>query len=40
MPSMHPHLPPRTWRETLVSVLVICLGFLVAWGFALLHLVN
>jgi hypothetical protein len=35
---MHPNMPPRTWRETLVNVLVICLGFTLAFGLALLHL--
>ena len=36
--SVHPHLPPRTWRETLVTSLVIMLGFLLAFGLALLVL--
>ena len=33
---MHPHLPPRTWRENLINGMVIVLGFLLAFGLALL----
>ena len=36
MSSMHPDLPPRSWRETLINVLVIVLGFLLAFWLALL----
>lgn len=35
---MHPHLPPPTWRENIVTGLVIVLGFALAFGLALLHL--
>ena len=35
---MHPNLPPRTWRENLVTFLVIVLGFTLAFGLALWHL--
>ena len=35
---MHPKLPPLTWRETLITFLVIVLGFLLAFGLALLVL--
>ena len=38
MPHMHPNLPPPTWRENVVTGLVIVLGFLLAWGLALLTL--
>ena len=36
---MHPDLPPRKWGETIVTALVIALGFLAAFGLALLVLV-
>jgi len=35
---MHPDLPPPTWREHIINVLVIVLGFTLAFGLALLHL--
>jgi hypothetical protein len=35
---MHPELPPLTWREHLVTFLVIVLGFTLAFGLALLVL--
>lgn len=35
---MHPNLPPYTWRETIITALIIMLGFLLAFGLALLVL--
>ena len=35
---MHPNMPPRSWRETLVNALVIMLGMALAFGLALLTL--
>jgi hypothetical protein len=35
---MHPDLPPRSWRETLVTFVVITLGLTLAILLAALHL--
>jgi hypothetical protein len=35
---MHPHLPPRSWPETLLNALIIVRGFALAWALALLVL--
>jgi hypothetical protein len=35
---MHPHLPPRSWRETFLNVAVIVVGFLLAFWLAALVL--
>ena len=33
-------MPPRSWRENIVTFLVIVLGFALAWGLALLVLAG
>lgn len=38
MPRMHPSLPPRSWRQTLLNAVVIVLGFALAFFLAALHL--
>ena len=37
---MHPNLPPRSRRETLVNAVVIVLGFALAFWLALLVLAS
>jgi hypothetical protein len=40
MPTMHPDLPPNTWRMKLTGALIIVLGFALAFWLAALALTS